>query len=117
MSLLHLEFPLSYVPPNQILRVNWFRAMCILLINSYKLSETRSSVYEIVYVLTILVGSFFRELGFHTSCLCIGLNFPPYIDKVLYFHILFLLEYLVSAESRRQFKPVIGGMRAAALSI
>ena len=59
---------------------------------------------------------FFRELGFHTSCLIIGLNFPPYIDKVLYFHILFLLEYLVSAESRRQFKPVLGDMTAAALS-
>ena len=59
-----------------------------------------------MYVFAILVGSFFRELGFHTSCLCIGLNFPSYIDKVLYFHILFLLEYLVSAESRRQFKPV-----------
>ena len=34
----------SYVPPNQILRVNWFKTMCILLINSYKLTETRSSV-------------------------------------------------------------------------
>ena len=66
-------------------------------------------------VLTILVGSFFfRELGFHTSCHCIGLNFPPYIDKELYFHILFLLDHLVSAESRRQFKPVLEGMRAAA---
>ena len=117
MFLLYLEFPLSYVPPNQILRVNWFRAMCILLINSYKLSETRSSVNKIVYVLTILVGSLFRELGFHTSCLCIGLNFPPYIDKVLYFYILALLENLVSAESRRPFKSVLGGMRAAALSI
>ena len=117
MFLLYLEFPLSYVPPNQILRVNWFRAMCILLINSYKLSETRSSVNKIVYVLTILVGCFFRELGFHTSCLCIGLNFPPYIDKVLYFYILALLENLVSAESRRPFKSVLGGMRAAALSI
>ena len=62
MFLLHLELPLSYVPLNQILRVNWFRTMCIFLINSYKLSETRSSVKEIVYVLTILVGSFFREL-------------------------------------------------------
>ena len=30
MFLLHLELPLSYVPPNQILRVNWFRTMCIL---------------------------------------------------------------------------------------
>ena len=117
MFLLHLEFPLSYFPSNQILRVNWFRTMCILLIISHKLSETRSSVKEIVYVLTILVGSFIKELGFHTSCLCIGLNFPPNIDKVLYFHILFLLEYLVSAESRRQFKPVLGGVRAAALSI
>ena len=91
--------------------------MCILLIYSYKLSETWSSVLESVYVLTFLVGSFFRELGFHTSCLCIGLNFLPYIDKVLYFHILFLLEYLVSAEIRRQLKPVLGAMRAAALSI
>ena len=72
---------------------------------------------KIVYVLTILVDSFFRELGFHASCLCIGLNFSPYNDKVLYFHILFLLEYLVSAESRRQFKPVLGGIRAATLSI
>ena len=117
MLLLHLEFPLSYVPLNQILRVNWFRTMCILLINSYKLSEIRSSVKEIVYVLTILVGSFFRELGFHTSCLCIGLNFSLYMDKVLYFYILFLLDYLVSAESRKQFKPVLGGIRAAALSI
>ena len=104
-------------PSESKLRVNSFRTMCILLINSYILSETRSSVKEIVYVLTVLVGSFFRELGFHTSCLCIGLNFPMYIDKVLYFHILFLLEYLVSAESRRQFKPVLGGSRAAALSI
>ena len=51
------------------------------------------------------------------SCLCFRLNFSPYIDKVLDFHILVLLEYLVSAESRRQFKPVLGGMRAAALSI
>ena len=117
MFLLHLEFPLSYVPPNQILRVNWFRTMCILLINSHKLSETRSSVKEIVYIFTILVGSFFIELGFHTSCHCIGENFPPYIDKVLYFHILVPLEYLVSAESRRPFKPVLGGTRAAALSI
>ena len=50
--------------------------------NSHKLSETRSSVSEIVYILT-MVGSFFRELGFHTSCLCIGLNFPTYIDKLL----------------------------------
>ena len=117
MFLLHLEFPLSYVSPNQILRVNWFRTMCILLINSHKLSETRSSVYEIVYIFTILVGSFFRELGFHTSCLCIGENFSPYIDKVLYFPILVLLEYLVSAESRKPFKPVLGGTRAAALFI
>ena len=70
-----------------------------------------------MYVLTTLVGFFSRELEFHTSCLCIGLNFPPCIDKVLYFHILVLLEYLVSAESRRPFKPVLGGMRAAALSI
>ena len=93
MFLLHLEFPLSYVPPNQILRINWFRTVCILLINSHRLKETRPSVKETVYVLTILVGSFFRELGFHTSCLCIGLNFPPYIDKVLYFHIRVLLEY------------------------
>ena len=93
MFLFHLEFPLSYVPPNQILRVNLFRTMCILLINSYKLSETRSSVNEIVNVFTILVGFFFRELGFHNSCLYIGLNFPPYIDKVLYLHILVLLEY------------------------
>ena len=46
-----------------------------------------------------------------------GLNFSLYIDEVLYFHILFLLEYLVSAESRRQCKLVLGGMRAAALSI
>ena len=115
MFLLHLEFPLSFVPPNQIFRVNWFRNMCILLINSHKLSETRSSVKEIVYIITILVGSFFRELGFHTSCLCIRLNVPPYINKVLYFHILVLLEYLVSTESRRLFKPVLGGMRAAAL--
>ena len=69
-----------------------------------------------MYVLTILVASFFRELGFHTSCLCIEEKFPPYIDKVLYFHILVLLEYLVSAENRRPFKPVLGGMRAAALS-
>ena len=68
-------------------------------------------------VLTILVGSFFRELGFHNSCLCVGLNFVPYIDKVLYFHTLVLLEYLVSAESKRPFKPVLGGMRAAALSV
>ena len=91
--------------------------MCILLINSYKLSETRSSVLDIVYVLTTLVGSFFRELGFHTSShLCIGSNFPMYIDKVLYFHVLVLLEYLVSGE-RRQSKPLLGGMRAAALSI
>ena len=82
--------PLSYVPRNQILRVNWFMNMCILLINSYKLSETRSSVLEIVYVLTILVDSFFRELGFHTSCLCIGLNFL-HILVVFYFHILVLL--------------------------
>ena len=117
MFLLHLEFPLSYVPPNQILRVNWFRTMYILLINSHKLSETRSNVSEIVYIHTILVGSYFSELGFHTSCRCIGLNFPPYIDRVLYFHILVLLEYLVSAESRRPFKPVLGGMRAAELSI
>ena len=36
--------PLSYVPPNQIFRVNWLRTMCILLINSHKLSEIRSSV-------------------------------------------------------------------------
>ena len=87
--------------------------MCILLINS-----TRSSVLEIVFVLTILVDSFFfRDVVFHISCLCIGLKFPLYIDEVLYFHILFLLEYLVSAESRRQFKPVLEGMRAAALSI
>ena len=50
------------------------------------------------------------ELGFHTNCLCIGLNFPPYIDKVLYFHIPVVLEYLVSAESRRPLKPVLGGM-------
>ena len=64
----------------------------------------------------MLVGSFFRELGFHTSCLCMGENVPPYIDKV-YFHILVLLEYLVSAESRRPFMPVLGGTRAAALSI
>ena len=71
MFLLHLEFPLSYVPPNQILRVNWFRTMSVLLINSHKLRDTRSSVYEIVYVLTILVGSFLRELGFHTSCLVV----------------------------------------------
>ena len=62
---------------------------------------------EIVYVLTILVGSFFRELGFHTSCLCIRLNFPPYIDNAVYFHILVLLEYLVSGESRKLFKPVL----------
>ena len=35
MFLMHLEFSLSFVPPNQILRVNWFRTMtmCILLIN------------------------------------------------------------------------------------
>ena len=39
--------------------------MCIPLINSHKLSETRLSVYEIVYILSILVGSFFRELRFH----------------------------------------------------
>ena len=76
MVLLHLEFPLSYVPLNQILRVNWFRTMCIPFINIHKLSETRSSVSEFVYILIILVGSFFRELGFHTSCLCIGLNVP-----------------------------------------
>ena len=69
-----------------------------------------------MYVCTFLVCSFFRELGFHTSCLCIGLNFPLYIDKVLYFHILVPLDYLVSVE-RRQFKPVLGGMIAAALSI
>ena len=73
------------------MRVNWFRTMCILLITSRKLCETRSSVKEIVYILTILADSFFRELGFHTSCLCIGLTFPLYIDKVLYFHILVLL--------------------------
>ena len=91
--------------------------MCIFLINSHKLSETRSSVYELVYVLTILVGSFFRDFGFHTSCLYIGLNFSPYIDKVLYFHILVLLEYLVSVESRIPFNLVQGGIRAAALSI
>ena len=104
-------------PSESNIEGKFFRTMCILHISSYKLSETRSSVYEIVYVFIILVGSFFRELGFHTSCLCIGFNFPPYIDKVLYFHILVLLEYLVSAESRRQFKPVLGGVRAAALSI
>ena len=39
---------------------------------------------KIVYVLTILVGSFFRELGFYTSFLCVGLNFPLHIDKVLF---------------------------------
>ena len=94
MFLLYLEYSLSYVTPIQILRVNWFRTLCILLINSHKLSETRSIVYEIVYVLTFLVGSFFRELGFHTSSLCI----PLYIDKVLYFNILVLLEYLVSTK-------------------
>ena len=97
MILLNLEFPLSYVPLNLILRVNWFMAMCILLINSHKLSEARSSVKEMLYILTILVGSFFSELGFHTSILCMGLNFPPpppYIDGVLYFYILVLLEYL-----------------------
>ena len=49
---------------------------------------------------------------------CIVENFPPYIVlQVLYFQILVLLEYLVSAESRRPFKPVLGGTRAAALSI
>ena len=72
MFLLHLEFPLSYVPPNQMLRVNWIRTMCILLINSHKLSETRSSVLEIVYVLTILVGSFFRELDFTPAVFVLG---------------------------------------------
>ena len=60
MFMLHLEFPLSYVSLNQILRVNLFRTRCILLINSYKLSETRSSVYEIVYVFTILILLFQR---------------------------------------------------------
>ena len=104
-------------PSESKLRVNSFRTMCILLINSYILSETRSSVKEIVYVRTILVGSFFRGLWVHTSCLCIRLNFPMYIDKVLHFHILVLLEYLVTAERRRQFKPVLGGTRAAALNI
>ena len=94
------------------IEVNWFRTMCILLITSHKLSETRSSVRSHYFG-----RFFFRELGLHTSCLCFGLNFPPYIDKVLYFHILVLLEYLVSAENRRPFKPVLGGMRAAALSI
>ena len=69
-----------------------------------------------MYVLTILVGSFFSELGFHTSWLCIELNFPLYIDKVFYIHILVLLEYLVSAESRAPFKPELGGIRAEALS-
>ena len=63
-----------------------------------------------MYVLTILVGSFFNELGFHTSCLCTLLNFPSYIDGVLYFHSLVLPEYIVSAESRRPFKPVPGGI-------
>ena len=41
-----------------------------------------------MYVLTILVGYFFRELGYHTRCNCIGLNFPSHVDKVFYFHIL-----------------------------
>ena len=46
-----------------------------------------------------------------------GFNFPPYIDKVLYFPIPVLLEYLASTEGRRPFKPVLGGMGAASLSI
>ena len=72
MFLLHLELPLSYVPPNQILGVNWFRTMCILLINSYTVSETRSSVKEIVYVLTILVGYFSQNLDFIPAVFVLG---------------------------------------------
>ena len=72
MFLLHLELPRSYVPLNQILSVNWLRTMCILLINSYNLSETRSSE-EIVTVLTILVGSFFSEnLDFTPAVFVLG---------------------------------------------
>ena len=72
MFLLHLELPLSYVPPNQIMRVNWFRTLCILLISSYKLNETRSSVKEILYVLNILVGSFSENLDFTPAVLVLG---------------------------------------------
>ena len=87
----------------------------IIIIND-KLSETRSSVSKIVYVLTILVG-FFQRIWISHQLSLYQVNIPLYIDKVLYFHILVLLEYSVSAESKRPFKPVLEGMRAAALSI
>ena len=72
MFLLHLELPLSYVPANQISRVNWFRTMCILLINSHKLSETRSSVSEILYVLIIVIAFLSENLDFTPAVFVLG---------------------------------------------
>ena len=115
MFLLHLEFLQSYVPLNQILRVNWSRTMCIFLINSHKLSETRSNCVHSHYFgrfffqqtwisplgsrlwcLTVslslshwypgsgMVLDCIDSLSLHPYLLCIGLNFSPYIDSVVF---------------------------------
>ena len=75
MFLSHLELPLFYVPPYQISRANWFRTMYILLINSHNvngLSKTRPGVFKIVYILTILVGSFFSSFDITTAVFVSG---------------------------------------------
>ena len=55
-------------------------------------------------------ASFFRR-GLANS----GVYFSPNID--IFFHILVLQEYRVLIKSRIQLKPVLGGVRMAALSI
>ena len=78
-----------------------------------RLKTTESAVFLYCRFSLFLKDPFF--------CCCAAwswLNFSPYIDIVLiFFHILVLQEYWVLTESRIPLKPVLGDVRIVAFSI
>ena len=91
MFLSHLEFPLFLISI-RILRANWFRSMCMLFINSHKLTRFHNSCWPFgsrLWCLTVslslshwyswsgVVLDCIDSWSLHPYILCIRLNLSP----------------------------------------